>query len=220
MHYLANVPGIEHFLAKKCSCPEGGGVLGKGTIWLMSQGLSTFWLKSAHAWRWGRLVSQNAMQVAYISIMHCSLPALSGSFHIGHRNYSVARWAIEIGIAFLLCNEFGVGFKGSGVASPVSLYISYLQHRRHSVYWFDTSGINSPGHYENAHEHLNKNHCVFKDKEGKSKPDFVLVGKLPKLPNKKMYSILEIELNSNFTFPKSKCCLFWYIYIRIWRFEI
>ena len=25
MHYLANVPSIEHFLAKKCSCPEGGG---------------------------------------------------------------------------------------------------------------------------------------------------------------------------------------------------
>ena len=25
MHYLANVPGIEHFLAKKCSCQEGGG---------------------------------------------------------------------------------------------------------------------------------------------------------------------------------------------------
>ena len=24
MHYLANGPGIEHFLAKKCSCPEGG----------------------------------------------------------------------------------------------------------------------------------------------------------------------------------------------------
>ena len=21
MHHLANVPGIEHFLAKKCSCP-------------------------------------------------------------------------------------------------------------------------------------------------------------------------------------------------------
>ena len=48
MHYLANVPGIEHFLAKKCSCPEGG-----------------------------RVISQNGMQVAYISIMHCSLPVIS-----------------------------------------------------------------------------------------------------------------------------------------------
>ena len=52
MHYLANVPGIEHFLAKKCSCPEWGDP-GICTIWLMSQGLSTFWLKSAHAWRGG-----------------------------------------------------------------------------------------------------------------------------------------------------------------------
>ena len=25
MHYLANVPGLAHFLAKKCSCLEGGG---------------------------------------------------------------------------------------------------------------------------------------------------------------------------------------------------
>ena len=42
MHYLANVPGIEHF--KKCSC---------------------------------LIISQNAMQVAYISNMHCSLPVIS-----------------------------------------------------------------------------------------------------------------------------------------------
>ena len=42
MHYLANVPGIEHF--KKCSC---------------------------------LIISQNAMQVAYISILHCSLPVIS-----------------------------------------------------------------------------------------------------------------------------------------------
>ena len=112
MHYLANVPGIGHFLAKKCSCPEGGGV-----------------------------ISQNAMQVAYISIMHCSLPVISlltccqkevleaciclysqvarhygilltppppppkwaliGSFQIRHRNYAGAWWAIDIRIASL-----------------------------------------------------------------------------------------------------------------------
>ena len=63
MHYLAN--------AKKCSCPEGG--LGKCTIWLMSQGFSTFYLKGGE---WG-VISQNAMQVAYISIMNCSLPVIS-----------------------------------------------------------------------------------------------------------------------------------------------
>ena len=44
---LDNVPGLEHFLAKKCSCPEEGGV-----------------------------ISQNTMQVAYINIMHCSLPVI------------------------------------------------------------------------------------------------------------------------------------------------
>ena len=42
MHYLANVPWIEHF--KKCLCP---------------------------------IISQNVMQVPYISIMHCSLPVIS-----------------------------------------------------------------------------------------------------------------------------------------------
>ena len=26
MHYLSNVPGIEHFLAKKYSCPKGGSI--------------------------------------------------------------------------------------------------------------------------------------------------------------------------------------------------
>ena len=52
MHYLANVPGLQHFLAKKCSCPEGG-------------------------WGGGGNAMQNAMQVAYISIMHCSLPVVS-----------------------------------------------------------------------------------------------------------------------------------------------
>ena len=31
----------------------GGGGPGTCTIWLMSQGLSTFWLKSAHVWRGG-----------------------------------------------------------------------------------------------------------------------------------------------------------------------
>ena len=43
MHYLANVPGIGHFLAKMCPCPGGGGG-GPGicTIWLMSQELGTF----------------------------------------------------------------------------------------------------------------------------------------------------------------------------------
>ena len=42
MHYLANVPVIEYFLAKKVFMPRererGGGTLGKYTIWLMSQG--------------------------------------------------------------------------------------------------------------------------------------------------------------------------------------
>ena len=64
MHYLANVPGIEHFLAKKCSCPEGGGVtgeggLGKWTIWQMSQGLTT--LKSARACHAGCLYKHHAL---------------------------------------------------------------------------------------------------------------------------------------------------------------
>ena len=61
MHYLANVPGIEHILAIKVLMPMvggGGGGPGICTIWLMSQ-------KGAH--------------VAYIliSIMHYSLPAIS-----------------------------------------------------------------------------------------------------------------------------------------------
>ena len=42
--------GLEHFLAKKYSCPEGG--CGQGLI-------------------------SHAMQVAYINIMHCSLPVCS-----------------------------------------------------------------------------------------------------------------------------------------------
>ena len=46
MHYLANVPGLEHFLAKNAHT-HGGGGLGKCTIWLMFHGLST--LKSAYA---------------------------------------------------------------------------------------------------------------------------------------------------------------------------
>ena len=45
MHYLANVPGIEHFWAKKCSCSEGG----SEQIHYLANvpGISTFWLKSA-----------------------------------------------------------------------------------------------------------------------------------------------------------------------------
>ena len=69
MHYLANVPGIEHFLAKKCSYPEGG-VQGKYTIWLMSQGLSSFLAKNIPECHAGCLYS-------CISIMHCSLPVIS-----------------------------------------------------------------------------------------------------------------------------------------------
>ena len=49
MHYLANVPGIEHTLAIKVLMLIGG----------------------------GGVISQNAMQVAYISIMYCSLPVIS-----------------------------------------------------------------------------------------------------------------------------------------------
>ena len=44
------VPGLEHFVAKKCSSRGGGG---------------------------GGVISQNAMQVTYISIMHCSLLVIS-----------------------------------------------------------------------------------------------------------------------------------------------
>ena len=42
MHYLANVPGHEHFLAKDPT-PTPTGI---STIWLMSQGMSTFWLRT------------------------------------------------------------------------------------------------------------------------------------------------------------------------------
>ena len=34
MYYLANVPSIEHFLAKKCSYPEGGG--GSGHMYYLA----------------------------------------------------------------------------------------------------------------------------------------------------------------------------------------
>ena len=77
--------------------PVGGG-LRKCAICLMSQGLSTFWLQMCScplggAWGGGpgictiwlmsqkkcscQVNSQNAMHVAYISIMHCSLPVIS-----------------------------------------------------------------------------------------------------------------------------------------------
>ena len=41
LKYLANVPGREQFLAKDPPPP-----LGISTIWLMSQGMSTFWLRT------------------------------------------------------------------------------------------------------------------------------------------------------------------------------
>ena len=47
MHYLANAPGLEHFLAKKYSCLEGG----RGNIYLYLYMYHTFLLtcyQSAH----------------------------------------------------------------------------------------------------------------------------------------------------------------------------
>ena len=45
-HYLANVPGHEHFLAKDPHPhPPPPDI---STIWLMSQGMSTFWLRTTH----------------------------------------------------------------------------------------------------------------------------------------------------------------------------
>ena len=64
LHYLANVPGIEPIVAIKLLMPRGGA--GKCTIWLMSQ-------KKCSC----PVISQNAIHVAYISIMHCSLPVIS-----------------------------------------------------------------------------------------------------------------------------------------------
>ena len=69
MHYLANVPGSEHILAIKVLAAVGGGGGGpdKCTIWLM------YHIKKCSC----MVISQNAMHVAYISIMHCFLPVIS-----------------------------------------------------------------------------------------------------------------------------------------------
>ena len=87
MHYLANVTGLSTFWLKKCFCPDGGvggGVwgegdwgLGKCTIWLMSPGIEQFLAEKCSCMEGVGVISQNAMQVAYISIMHCSLPVIS-----------------------------------------------------------------------------------------------------------------------------------------------
>ena len=70
---------IEHFLAKKCSCPEGGG--GSGQMYYLAnvpgdRALSGKKVLLPRGWvGGGGVISQNAMQVTYI--MHCSLPVIS-----------------------------------------------------------------------------------------------------------------------------------------------
>ena len=58
MHYSGNVPGNEHILATKVLMPLRGGCLGKCTIQVMSQGMSTFLLQKCSylcvcGWGWG-----------------------------------------------------------------------------------------------------------------------------------------------------------------------
>ena len=98
MHYLANVLGIEHFLAKKCSYPEGGGESGQMHYLANVLGIEHFLAKKCSYPEGGSgeihylanvpqiehfhkcscpVISQNATKVPYISIMHCSLPVIS-----------------------------------------------------------------------------------------------------------------------------------------------
>ena len=63
MHYLANVPGIEHTLAiKNCSCPRGGGGSGQMHYLANVPRIEHILAKKSSC--------PEAMQVAYISIMH------------------------------------------------------------------------------------------------------------------------------------------------------
>ena len=56
MHYLANVPGHGHFWLRTPPTPPG-----ISTIWLMSHGMSTFWLSARYA---------NNIRIAFLSIVN------------------------------------------------------------------------------------------------------------------------------------------------------
>ena len=103
MHYLANVPGIEHFLAKKSSCLEKGGgaiIFNKQQQQIIS--LLTCGQKEvlkACTCSFSRAARHSAILPPPSSLREW---ALFGSFHIGHRSHGVPSEPSRFRIAFLL----------------------------------------------------------------------------------------------------------------------